>query len=196
VFIGGSESGTDTTVLGHPPGYPFLIALATIISNQPDITLQLFQASCDALSAALIFLIAIELLPTTVAVLASGLIAFSPKYAFYSLVLTPESLAAMPVLLAMLLFVKAGKHPSYRSYSAAGALIGISCWLRADALLLAPFLGLITMWLGKHNRWRYALTLVSAFILVIAPITLRNLILFHRFVPVSIGAGTLMLQGI
>ena len=195
-FIGGPESGTDATVLGHPPGYPFLIALATTISNQPDIILQFFQATCDALSAALIFLIAIELLPTTVAVLASGLIAFSPKYAFYSLVLTPESLAAMPVLLAMLLFVKAGKHPSYRIYSAAGALIGISCWLRADALLLAPFLGLITIWLGKYNRWRYAFTLVSACMLLIAPITLRNLILFHRFVPVSVGAGTLMLQGI
>jgi hypothetical protein len=195
-FIGGPESGTDATVLGHPPGYPLLIALATIISNQPDITLQFFQAACDALSAALIFLIAIELLPTTAAVLASGLIAFSPKYAFYSLVLTPESLAVMPVLLATLLFVKAGKHPSYRIYSAAGALIGISCWLRADALLLAPFLALISVWLGKDNRWRYALTLVSACMLLIAPITLRNLILFHRFVPVSVGAGTLMLQGI
>lgn len=194
-FIGG-PAGTDATVLGHPPGYPFLIALATLISNQPDITLQLFQAACDALSAALIFLIAIELLPTTVAILASGLVAFSPKYAFYSLVLTPESLAVMPVLLATLLFVKADKHPSYRIYSAAGALIGISCWLRADALLLAPFLAFITVWLGKHNRWRYALTLVSACMLLVAPITLRNLIRFRRFVPVSVGAGTLMLQGI
>jgi dolichyl-phosphate-mannose-protein mannosyltransferase len=195
-FIGGPEAGTDATFLGHPPGYPLLIALSTMISNQPDVTLQFFQASCDALSAALIFLIAIELLPTMVAVLASGLIAFSPKYAFYSLVLTPESLAVMPVLLATLLFVRAGKHPSYRTYSAAGALIGISCWLRSDALLLAPFLALITIWLGKFNRWRYALTLVSACMLLIAPITLRNLILFHRFVPVSIGAGTLMQQGI
>src|SRR5262245_5452570 len=47
-FIGG-PAATDATVLGHPPGYPFLIALATIISSQPDITLQLFQAACDAL---------------------------------------------------------------------------------------------------------------------------------------------------
>src|SRR5262249_9607262 len=124
------------------------------------------------------------------------LIAFSPKFAFYSLVLTPESLSSVPILLATLLFVKAGKHPTYRIYSAAGALIGVSCWLRADALLLAPFLVLLIVWLGKDNRWRYALTLISACMLLIAPITLRNLILFHRFVPVSVGAGTLMLQGI
>jgi hypothetical protein len=195
-FIGGPDPRTDATVLGHPPGYPLLIALATKISNQPDITLQLFQAACDAVSATLVFLITIELLPTTVAVLASGLIAFSPQYAFYSLVLTPESLSVMPVLLATLLCVRAGKHPSYRIYFAAGALIGISCWLRADALLLAPLLALITIWLGKSNRWRYAVTLVSACMLLIAPITLRNLIVFHRFVPVSIGAGTLMLQGL
>src|SRR5262245_50186514 len=26
-FIGGPEAGTDATVLGHPPGYPLLIAL-------------------------------------------------------------------------------------------------------------------------------------------------------------------------
>jgi hypothetical protein len=102
----------------------------------------------------------------------------------------------MPVLLATLLFVKAGKLPSYRMYAAAGALIGISCWLRADALLLAPFLALITIWLGKSNRWRYAVTLVSACLLLIAPVTLRNLIVFHRFIPVSVGAGTLMLQGL
>src|SRR5262245_56216626 len=43
-FIGG-PAGTGATILGHPPGYPLLIGLATILSNQPDTTLQLFQAA-------------------------------------------------------------------------------------------------------------------------------------------------------
>jgi hypothetical protein len=41
----------------------------------------------------------------------------------------------------------------------------------------------------RARRWRYALAMLAATILIIAPITLRNILVFHHFIPLSLGAG-------
>jgi hypothetical protein len=80
---------------------------------------------------------------------------------------------------------------------AAGAAIGLSCWLRANALLLAPFLCLLIFVLFERDRrWRYAGAFVAAALLVIAPITIRNAIVFRSFIPLSLGAGQNLVAGI
>jgi hypothetical protein len=80
---------------------------------------------------------------------------------------------------------------------AAGALIGISCWLRANALLLAPFLALLFPIIYKRGeRLRPALVLVGGACLVIAPLTIRNAVVFGKFIPLSLGAGQTLIEGI
>lgn len=45
-------------------------------------------------------------------------------------------------------------------------------------------------------RLKLALTLIGGALLVIAPITIRNAVVFGRFIPVSLGGGQTLLEGI
>jgi hypothetical protein len=187
----------DARMLVHPPGYSILLAAIYRLGGNPQAWLWLVQIVCDAAAALLVFLIALELLNSRVAFIAALLVALSPHLAYYSLILSPDSLAVLPLLIAMYLFVLALKRPRMITVIAAGAFIGLSCWLRANALLLAPFLAVVSIALfPRQLRLRYSTALLGAAILVISPITIRNLIVFKHFIPVSIAAGENLVVGI
>lgn len=193
------DSG-DARLILHPPGYPIVLAAIFKASGDYDSLLrrtQLVQIACDCLAAALVFLIAAELLPFAAAVIAGLLVAASPHLSFYSLWLTPDSLAALPVLAAMYLIIMAAKEPRITTVIAAGVMVGLSCWLRSNALLLAPFLAAVVVAVIKTGgRWRYAAAMAASAMIVISPITIRNWALFHRFIPLSLGAGITLIEGI
>ena len=196
-FVRGSTPAPDTGILMHTPGYPLVIAIIYKMSGGSDTALRLFQIFCDAASALLVFLITVEILPRAAAIIAGLLAAFSPQLAYNSLLLLPDSLAGLPILLAVYLLVRASKRPRLLTVMAAGAAIGVSCWLRANALLLAPFLCLLIPALFERGRrWRYSAAMVAAALLVIAPITIRNAIVFRSFIPLSLGAGLNLVEGI
>ena len=78
-----------------------------------------------------------------------------------------------------------------------GALVGVSCWLRANAMLLAPFLaGACLLAFGRGIRVRAASALLFGALAVVAPLTIRNALVFRHFIPLSLGAGQTMLEGI
>jgi hypothetical protein len=111
--------------------------------------------------------------------------------------LLPDSLAVLPILLAVYLLIKAAKRPRLLTFIIAGALIGLSCWLRANALLLAPFMAAAIPFLFERGkRLRPALAFLGGSLLVILPLTVRNYIVYNHFVPVSLGAGQTLLEGI
>ncbi|PYS52940.1 MAG: hypothetical protein DMF68_00630 [Acidobacteria bacterium] len=196
-FLRGSATASDTIVLAHPPGYPLLMALIYKLSGNSDAALRLFQIFCDACASLLIFLIASELLPNGVAIIAALLVALSPQFAYHSLLLLPDSLSVVPILIAFYLIVRAVNRRRIIMLIAAGASVGVSCWLRADALLLAPFLSLIVLVLFERGKWlSYCLALVGAALLVISPITIRNALVFHSFIPLSLGGGVILAEGV
>jgi hypothetical protein len=145
----------------------------------------------------MVLLIAAELLPVWVAALGAILVALSPHLASYSLYLSPDSLAVLPILIAIYLILKSRKRPRVVLVVLAGILLGLSCWLRSNGLFLTVFIGAAVFFLFKReNRLRYAVTLVAATVVVISPITIRNWILSGRFVPLSLGAGVTLMEGI
>ena len=187
----------DARMLVHPPGYSILLAVINRLGGHPHTWLWILQIVCDAAAAVLVFLIASQLLNWRVALIAGLLVALSPHLAYYSLILSPDSLAVVPLLIAMYFFVRALRRPRLMTVVAAGAFVGLSCWLRANALLLAPFLAVATVAVfSRPYRIRYAAALLGAAILIIAPITIRNLIVFKHFIPVSIAAGENLVVGI
>ena len=187
----------DPNLLGHPPGYPVLIALVWSVSAESDISIQIVQIVFDALAAVLIFLIAVELFPVAVGIIAGLLVALAPQFSWNSVLLLPDTLAVFPLILAVYFLARAVKNPRLVTVIMAGACVGASCWLRANALLMAPFLA-ITVLLLFDQKWRlrFAAIFLAAAIVVIAPLTIRNWIVFHHFIPVSLGAGQTMLEGI
>src|SRR6185369_538913 len=103
----------------------------------------------------------------------------SPHFAFYSQLLIPDSISVLPILLAIYLIIRASKRPRLITVIKAAMLLGISCWLRPNALLLAPFLVLIfPIIFEPGKRLRYSIAFIIVSLLIISPITIRNLILF------------------
>ncbi len=183
--------------MAHPPGYPLVLAGIFKAFGESDTAIEFVQIFCDSLAAVFVFLIAGELVSGCVAVVAGILAALSPQFAYYSVLLLPDSLAVLPILVAVYFLIRALKHPRLLSFALAGVFIGLSCWLRANALLLAPILAcLVPLFLARGRRLRYSLALVFGAAILIAPITIKNAIVFHRFIPLSLGAGQKLLEGI
>ncbi|MFN2509872.1 MAG: ArnT family glycosyltransferase [Pyrinomonadaceae bacterium] len=196
-FFDASSTTSNPDLLGHPPGYSILLALIYRLAGETDLAAQLFQMSCDSLAAVVIFLIATELLPLGVGILSGFMTAFAPQFTWNSILLLPDTLAALPILIAIYLLARARRRPPWSIILAAGALIGVSCWFRANALLLAPFLALLMPVIGPRGlRLKMALTLIGGACLVIVPLTVRNAVVFGHFIPVSLGAGQTLLEGI
>jgi hypothetical protein len=187
----------DINRMGHPPGYPIVLAGIFKMFGDSDDGIQLVQIVCDSMAAVLVFLIVFELFPFGVALIAGSLAALSPQFAYHSVLLLPDSLAVLPIVLAVYLIVRAFKRPASLPLLLAGALIGISCLLRANALMLAPFLAICIAFIaGSGERLRFATALLAGTLLVVAPVTIKNWIVFGHFIPLSLGAGQTLLEGI
>ncbi len=196
-FLSSSSPLSDLNTLGHPPGYSILMAGVFSVCGEWNTAIQFVQILCDALTAVMIFLIVGELLPVSAANIAGMLAAFSPQFAWNSVLLLPDSIAVFPILLAIFCLARGTKNPRLWQFMAAGALVGVSCWLRANAMLLTFFLAAAVLLLVKgERRWRYALAVVFGTLLIVLPLTIRNAIVFHRFIPLSLGAGQTLLEGI
>lgn len=196
-FFSTSGPLADPNLLGHPPGYPIALAILHAVFGESNNVVQFFQITCDAFAAVVVFLIAIELLQLGVGIIAGFLVAFAPQSSWNSVLLLPDTLAVLPILLAIYFLTRAVKKPRLKTLILAGIFVGLSCWLRANALLMTPFLALAVLILFPGNRrLRFAGALLFGGVLVIAPLTIRNWIVFNHFIPVSLGAGQTMLEGI
>jgi 4-amino-4-deoxy-L-arabinose transferase-like glycosyltransferase len=197
-FYDPASPTSEPDLLGHPAGYPFVLAAVHGVFGESDAAVQIFQAACDALAAALVFLIAAELLSFGVGCIAGALAALAPQFCWNSLMLLPDTLAVLPLLAGLWLLVRARDGRGVSKALGAGALVGLSCWLRANALLLAPFLAVaaVPFLFAKDKRLGPALALVAGALLAVAPLTLRNAIVYGHFIPVSLGAGQTLVEGI
>jgi hypothetical protein len=188
---------TDVPRLGHPPGYPIVLAAIFKTVGESDTFLQFFQITVDSLSAVVLFLISIELFSLAVAIVAAALAALSPQFAYFSVLLLPDSLVVLPILVAVYLVVKSRKQFSWSGLFIAGLLIGVSCWLRANALFLPLFVGAAAaLTTTRAKRLSAAAAVIVGAVVAIAPITIKNAIAFHTFIPLSLGSGQTLLEGL
>jgi 4-amino-4-deoxy-L-arabinose transferase-like glycosyltransferase len=196
----GSSPTSNPDLLGHPPGYSIILSLIYAVAPYSDTATQLTQIVFDSIAAVIICLITFQLFPVRIGIVAGFLAVLAPQFSWNAITLLPDSLAALPILLAIYLITLSITTPSGKRLLfifGAGALIGLSCWLRANALLLAPFITLLfPIIFPRGQRWSAAVVLVGAALLFVSPLTLRNAVVFGRFIPVSLGAGQTLIEGI
>jgi hypothetical protein len=187
----------DARPIVHPPAYAVLMAGMTMAFGDPDTPLRLTQVVLAAVGAAIVVLITAELLPFAIAVMAGLIVALSPHLAYCSIFLSPDSLAVLPILIAVYLIARAAKRPHIMAVVGAGVLLGLSCWLRSNSLFLVLFLSLaVLVCFKKETRLRNSFALTGSALLVILPLTIRNGIVYGHFIPISIGAGLNLMEGI
>jgi hypothetical protein len=195
-FFSSTSSLADLNNLGHPPGYSILIAFVRAIFGSSNAAIQFTQILFDSIAAVLLFLIVLELFSLAPATIAGLFAALSPQLVWNSVLLLPDSLATFPILLGVFLLARSREKPRLAAFVMIGALVGLSCWLRANAMLLAPFFAVAVLLLHGKKRWRYSLAVTAGALLIVLPLTIRNAIATRHFIPVSLGAGQTLLEGI
>jgi hypothetical protein len=190
---------SDTSLLVHAPGYPMFLAGIYAVSDRSYFYAQLFQNAINSLSPVIIFLLAGELISWRIGAVSGLIAAVSHHLSYYSNMILPDSLCALPILLALYVLVKARhRRKKLAMYVLSGLMIGLSIWLRPNALLMGPFIALMMVVIANRRsvEIRRAWLLAIVPILAITPITVRNYLLFHKLVLVSANTGIVMLEGV
>ena len=194
---------SKTVWIAQAPGYSIFLSAVYLAFGRDFYKVQLAQNAVNSLSPVLIFLIAGVIVSWPVGVVSGLLAAISHHLGHISNFILPDSLSALPVLAGMLLLALAGRFggrrlKSYLFYGAAGVMFGLSSWLRSQTMLLAPFAGFILALAASRRlpQVKRAALMAAVTALVIAPVTIRNYIIYGEFVPINIGVGIVLWEGI
>jgi hypothetical protein len=200
ILIPDNHDAKDTSLLAHPPGYSVFLGAVYSVLGRSYLVVQLVQNVFNSLTPVVLFVFAGITFSWRVGVAAGLIAAFSHHLSYYSNFVLPDSICALPVLIATTLVAAPvlERRESPWAHGAAGLLIGASTWLRANALGLGLWVGLSLAAFGgfKKAKLRDAVLLIVMSFAAIVPITIRNYVLYGEFVAVRIGAGITLWEGI
>jgi len=189
-----------TNWLAQDPGYSIYLSAIYSIFGRDFFRVQAVQNALTSLPPALIFLIAGTLVSWRVGAVAGGLAALSHHLAHFSNHILPDALTALPLLAVvyLLILARGASGRSFRLYVLAGAMLGLSIWIRSQSLLMGPFLIVMLAIISTRRRAdvKRAAVMAAISLVMVAPITVRNYMVYGAFVPVPIGVGLNLWEGI
>lgn len=198
VFWIDDPSRTEAAV--YPPGYPLWLAIVYGVSGVRSATIvQNVQWILDSLFVLLVIGIGATAYGWRVGLCAGTLAALSPLLALSGATPMADAPTSWIVLGGVLMLLLAAKRKSAGWALGAGAMVGASCWLRANALLLVIWwvIALLLFVQGsRRSRVRLSLAVMLGALLLIAPVMIRNAVAFRAFVPTGLGTGTNLWEGI
>jgi hypothetical protein len=190
----------DTSLLARAPGYSIFLSAVYSVTASSYFYVQIAQNLLNSISPVLIFLIAGSLIGWRIGLASGALAAVSHHLSYHSNLVLPDSLAALPVLSAVYVLVRArGRGAStLAAYGLAGLLFGAATWLRPNLLLMGPLMAVMVTLASNRRGQAMRSAWLIAFVpfLVVAPITIRNYLIFHRLVPISENMGIVLWEGI
>ena len=196
---------SQTRWLAQAPGYSIFLSAVYRMFGRDFFKVQLVQNVLNSISPVLVFLVAGLVVSWRVGIAAGLLAAVSHHLSHMSNFILPDSISALPVLAGMLLLARArrGRAAPYRLapywlYLAAGVMFGLTAWLRSQTMFLSLFLILMLALISveRLGAAKRAALIAATAALVIAPITIRNWIVYDAFVPINIGLGIVLWEGI
>ena len=195
------DDPTRTDLAQYPPAFPALVALIYKVSGERSaysVQLVLWVAEL-VLSFFLIAGIAFTAFGWRVAVASSLLLALSPLFALYAAYPSADMPATWFVLGGNWLLLLALQRKNVWIAFGAGLLLGVACWLRVNPLYLCA--GWAIGFLAFVNAaWPVKLKLSAAVLLgtviVIAPIVIRNYVVFPDFTPTGGTIGANLWEGL
>jgi hypothetical protein len=200
LLIPENHDPSDTSLLVHAPGYSILLSGIYYLFGGSFFTVQVVQNLLASVSVLMLFLIAGRLISWPVGVIAAFLAAVSHHFSYYSNVILPDSICALPLLMAfyVLIRIRRASRRKVWLYALAGLFIGISIWIRPNVLLIGPVVvGLLVISSMRRRRiLKQAWVLAAVSIISVAPITIRNYLLYGEFILVSANVGIVMWEGI
>ena len=193
------DDPTHTESAVYPPGYPLWIAgIYKLTGERSPSSVQKIQWILDALSVLLVVGIGVTAFDYRVGIVSGLLASLSPLLALSGAVPLADTPTSWLVLGAVWLLLIAAKRQKLVPALLAGLLVGLSCWLRANALLLPVFwIGALLLW---KVSWRSRLLLSGGVVIgmavLVTPLLIRNAVAFQVFTPTGLGVGTNLWEGI
>lgn len=189
---------TDAAV--YPPGYSLWLVLVYKLTGERSAqAVQIVQWVLDALSVLLIVGVGTTAFDFRVGITAGFLAALAPVLALNGATPLADAPTGWLIVAGVWLFLLAWKKEKLWWAVGAGAFVGASCWLRANALLLA-IVWAVVLFLIVRGAWQYRLRLSLGIILgaavFVTPLVIRNAIALRAFVPTGLGMGTNLWEGI
>lgn len=202
----GVIGSVDQPWVHRPPGYPLWVAAILRLTVDPRthldaavnlrglIALRVADSLLLGLSSLLLFLWLSRRLRKFSA-FAAALLLGTNAYSLVMATLVHYDMLQWSLLLALILLLDAAFHRNGAGalgpFLMAGAFLGVVTLVR-PVTLLAP-IGLFPAFLGRpsprRSPWPFVL-LVAGMLAAIAPWTLRNLTLTHRFIPINVQGWT------
>ncbi|HEU5460142.1 MAG TPA: glycosyltransferase family 39 protein [Pyrinomonadaceae bacterium] len=195
------DDPTRTDLVQYPPGFPALLALIYKVTGERSAyTAQIVLWFADLiLSFLLIGGIAYSAFGWRAAIASGFLLALSPLFALYAAFPSADMPTTWFVLGGAWLLVLAFQRQNVWLALAAGAVLGLACWLRVNPLYLCVgwAIGLFAL---VRAAWSVKLKLSAAALfgtlVLIAPIVIRNYLVFPHFTPTGGTIGVNLWEGI
>ncbi len=190
---GFSEQGKLTTF--KEPFYPYFLASVYYIFGENYTVVKVIQAVLGALTCVIIFLIAKRLFDTKAAIISALISCFYPAFIKTTELMLTENLYTFLLILVVFFLLKYVQDGGYENLAFCGAALGVAALTRSVVVLL-PFF--ILFLLGKLFVSKVCgikrcvismIVFLVLFILSIAPWTVRNWKVTHRFIPISTTLG-------
>ncbi|MFZ2641477.1 MAG: glycosyltransferase family 39 protein [Verrucomicrobiia bacterium] len=189
--------GFVATGYNSTPLLPMLLALLYKLFGHSYTVARMAQAIIGAATCVLTAAIARRLFGRRVAWCSGLTLAFYPPMVYLAGVLYMENLFAFCLALSAYTLLRLSQQPTAGHAVLVGVCLGLAALSRSVALVLIPFAALVP--LLSASDWRRRVGLGALVWLVaagtIAPWTVRNWMVFHHFVPVSMGLGGTLWRG-
>ncbi len=202
VYGPGHETGTAQQ-FGRAPVYPlFLAAIGAGAEDNTSspIRVKIAQALVGAVGVWIIGMIAIRTAGPTGGIAAATIAACYPPLVWIPAYVLSETLYSTVALAAVLMLDVAldraagpNERAAARKWSAAGGVAtGVAVLIRPAMLFFLP---LALVWMARRRRYALAVILVVTALSVVAPWTVRNYRVLHRFVLVASEGGVTFWTG-
>jgi 4-amino-4-deoxy-L-arabinose transferase-like glycosyltransferase len=172
--------------------YPLYLAGVYAVTGYHPLAARLVQAVVGGvLICYLVYLIGRRVSDEVTGLVGAALAAVYGYFIYYNAALMTETFFIVLVLFSLYLGLELKEKPVLARWVLLGLALGVAGLLRQTVLLFVPFLLLWLFWELKKSEirlWHFAVPIVII-VLLIAPWTIRNYMVYQRFLPLNSNAG-------
>jgi 4-amino-4-deoxy-L-arabinose transferase-like glycosyltransferase len=180
----------------YPPLFPMLLAVPARLGIHGVESQRMLMSFVGGATVALIGLLGRRVGGSAVGLLAAAIAACSPMLFQSEGMLMAETLYVPLVVVVLLSAYRAYDSPTMPRAAWLGAAIGLATLARAEGLLLGIIVAVPLFSAMRALAWRTRMMLVGVTlgvaVLLLVPWTVRNVVKFDAFVPVSNNSATLV----
>lgn len=178
-----------------PPGTSFVIAVLYSSVGISYAAVVVLNILCSLALIMLTMSLTRSIFGPRAGMAAGWLLAFWPVHIQFTTILASELLFTALFLATMAAWQRAQSSSWWAI--ATGCIAAFCSYVRPTGLLIIAVLGAIDVAVGPRRRWTVVagLSAAMAMVVLIAPWTLRNYVLFQRVVPISTNGGSNLWMG-